>query len=52
VGLVNYFAVVPFGRFLAIRTDLMEATKKVEEGGTGMGLKFWEWTEEQIQPYI
>jgi hypothetical protein len=30
----------------------MEATKKVEEGGTGLGLKFWEWTEEQIQPYI
>ncbi|KAI9737860.1 MAG: hypothetical protein M1834_009230 [Cirrosporium novae-zelandiae] len=43
--------VVPWGRFMAIRKDLVDATKIEEEGGTGVGLKFWEWTEEQIKPY-
>ncbi|KAI1377174.1 putative short-chain dehydrogenase [Hypoxylon crocopeplum] len=44
--------VVPFGRILPIRKDLMEATKTAEEGGNGTGKKFWEWTEEQVKPYI
>lgn len=44
--------VVPFGRFMAIRTDLLEATRLEAEGGTGVGSKFWKWTEEQIQQYL
>ncbi|KAF4632437.1 hypothetical protein G7Y89_g5701 [Cudoniella acicularis] len=44
--------IVPFGRFLPIREDLVGATKAREEGGNGTGLRFWEWTEEQVKPYV
>ncbi|RFU29240.1 hypothetical protein B7463_g7089, partial [Scytalidium lignicola] len=44
--------IIPFGRFLPIRKDMIDATKTEAEGGTGVGLKFWEWCEEQIKPYI
>ncbi|KAI1767455.1 putative short-chain dehydrogenase [Hypoxylon sp. FL1150] len=44
--------VVPWGRILPIRKDLVAATKTVEEGGNGTAQKFWEWTEEQIKPYF
>ncbi|TAQ84494.1 hypothetical protein B7494_g7187 [Chlorociboria aeruginascens] len=44
--------IVPWGRFMAIRPDLVAATKTEAENGTGVGLKFWEWTEEQIKPYV
>jgi NAD(P)-dependent dehydrogenase (short-subunit alcohol dehydrogenase family) len=50
--LVLIISVAPFGRFMAIRPDLLEATKLETEGGTGIGAKFWEWTEEQVKPYI
>ncbi|KAI0891545.1 putative short-chain dehydrogenase [Annulohypoxylon nitens] len=44
--------VVPFGRILPIRKDLVEATKTEAEGGNGTAEKFWEWCDEQIKPYI
>ncbi|KAI4865073.1 putative short-chain dehydrogenase [Hypoxylon rubiginosum] len=44
--------VVPWGRIFPIRKDLTAATKTEEEGGNGTAKKFWEWTEEQIKPYI
>jgi retinol dehydrogenase-12 len=44
--------IVPWGRFANIRKDLLLATKSEDEGGTGNGLKFWEWTEEQVKPYV
>ncbi|KAI5859446.1 putative short-chain dehydrogenase [Durotheca rogersii] len=44
--------VVPFGRILPIRQDLVAATKTVEEGGNGTAEKFWDWTEDQIKPYM
>lgn len=28
------------------------AVKRESEGGTGGTLKFWEWTEEQVRPYL
>jgi retinol dehydrogenase-12 len=37
---------------MKIRPDLLEASKDVDEGGTGIAKKFWEWTEEQIKPYL
>lgn len=45
-------SVVPWGRFMDIRSDLADATKSEAEGGTGIGKRFWEWTEEQIKPYL
>jgi hypothetical protein len=37
---------------MAIRKDLLEATKLEAEGGTGIGAKFWKWTEEQVDMYL
>ncbi|KLU83751.1 hypothetical protein MAPG_02802 [Magnaporthiopsis poae ATCC 64411] len=44
--------VAPWGRFDTMREDIVQASKHVEEGGTGIGLKFWEWSEEQVKPYL
>jgi NAD(P)-dependent dehydrogenase (short-subunit alcohol dehydrogenase family) len=44
--------VVPWGRFMAIRKDLLAATKSEAEGGTGIARQFWDWTEEQIKQYM
>ncbi|KAF2810569.1 NAD(P)-binding protein [Mytilinidion resinicola] len=44
--------VVPWGRILPIRKDLVAATKSEAEGGNGNAAKFWDWTEEQIKPYL
>lgn len=44
--------VIPWGRFYSISKDLVDATKTEGEGGTGTGLKFWEWSEEQVKPYL
>ncbi|KAF2491900.1 NAD(P)-binding protein [Lophium mytilinum] len=44
--------VVPWGRISPIRKDLVAATKTEAEGGNGNAAKFWDWTEEQIKPYL
>lgn len=45
-------AVVPWGRFMNIRKDLVSASKTEEEGGTGIAKRFWDWNEEQIRPFM
>lgn len=42
----------PWGRFDTIRSDLQRGSKSRAEGGTGIAEDFWEWSEEQIKPYI
>ncbi|RYP16393.1 hypothetical protein DL765_005173 [Monosporascus sp. GIB2] len=44
--------VIPWGRVAPLRHDLEAGARHVEEGGTGIALQFWEWTEEQIKPYL
>jgi retinol dehydrogenase-12 len=44
--------VVPWGRFMDIRKDLIEASKTKAEGGSGVAEAFWEWSEEQVKPYL
>ncbi|KKZ61911.1 hypothetical protein EMCG_03610 [[Emmonsia] crescens] len=44
--------IIPWGRVAPVRKDLIEATKTEAEGGNGTALKFWEWTEKQIKPYL
>ncbi|KAE9365733.1 NAD(P)-binding protein [Stipitochalara longipes BDJ] len=44
--------VVPWGRFMKIRGDLVEASKAKTDGGTGIARSFWEWNEEQVKPYL
>jgi retinol dehydrogenase-12 len=31
---------------------LKAGSKSEAEGGTGVAEKFWEWTEEQVKPYL
>jgi NAD(P)-dependent dehydrogenase (short-subunit alcohol dehydrogenase family) len=44
--------VVPWGRFMNPRADLLEAKRTKDEGGSGIAREFWEWNEEQIRPYL
>ncbi len=44
--------VQPWGRIMAIRADLQKGAKSEAEGGTGIGEKFWAWSEEQVKPYL
>ncbi|KAG8165625.1 hypothetical protein KVR01_004177 [Diaporthe batatas] len=44
--------VIPWGRFRALRPDLLNATKSAAEGGTGGVRKFWDWCEEQVKAYL
>ncbi|MCJ1227333.1 hypothetical protein MMC12_003988 [Toensbergia leucococca] len=44
--------IIPWGRFGPLRKDLVAAQKTEEEGGTGIAAKFWEWSEEQVKPYV
>ncbi|KAL2024722.1 hypothetical protein VTK56DRAFT_6923 [Thermocarpiscus australiensis] len=44
--------VAPFGRFYPLREDLYKAMRLESEGGTGGTARFWDWTEEQIGPYL
>jgi hypothetical protein len=43
--------VVPYGRFGQLRKDIEVATKIEDDGGSGIAKKFWEWCEEQVQPF-
>ncbi|KAI1144376.1 short-chain dehydrogenase [Hypoxylon sp. FL0543] len=44
--------IIPWGRFSDIRADVLQGSKPQAEGGTGIAEKFWEWTEEQVKPYM
>jgi hypothetical protein len=44
--------VQPWGRLVPIRAELHKGTKSEAEGGTGIGEKFWAWSEEQVKPYL
>jgi retinol dehydrogenase 12 len=35
-----------------IRDDLAKGAKSEADGGTGTAQKFWEWTEEQVKPFL
>jgi retinol dehydrogenase 12 len=48
----NPLIVWPWGRIVSIRADLDAGAKSEAEGGTGIAEKFWEWSEEQIKPYV
>ena len=37
---------------MAIRDDLVAASKTEAEGGTGIAAKFWEWNEDQIKSFL
>ena len=44
---------IPFGRWHpSPRGDILLALKEKKDGGTGRAIEFWEWCEEQVQPYV
>lgn len=45
-------AVAPWGRVMAIRKDLVAASKSEAEGGTGNAEKWWDWNEEQVKMFV
>jgi hypothetical protein len=44
--------VQPWGRIVPIRADLQKGAMSESEGGTGIGEKFWAWSEEQVKSYL
>ena len=49
---LRHHLVVPWGRVFPLRADIRAAAKTEVEDGTGQGLAFWEWCEEQVEPYL
>ncbi|CZT10000.1 related to Oxidoreductase, short-chain dehydrogenase [Rhynchosporium agropyri] len=44
--------IIPWGRFGHLRADLEAGSKSIEEGGTGIANKFWDWSEDQVRAYL
>lgn len=44
---------IPWGRWHpSPKKDIVESLKSVEEGGTGLAAKFWDWCEAETKDYI
>ncbi|KAI6085582.1 retinol dehydrogenase 12 [Hypoxylon rubiginosum] len=43
--------IIPYGRFGHLRKDIEAACKLEQNGGTGNAQKFWEWSENEVQPF-
>lgn len=41
----------PWGRIGELRQDILDSRSK-EEGGTGNAEVFWNWSEEEVRPYV
>lgn len=37
--------IVPWGQFSSFRSDILQATKTKEEGGTGKAADFFDWCD-------
>jgi retinol dehydrogenase-12 len=44
--------VEPWGKKSTQRKDIEQARKTQAEGGSGVALAFWTWSEEQVVPYV
>ena len=45
--------VIPFGRWHPCpRKDILLSLKESKDGGTGRAAEFWDWCEEQVEPYV
>ncbi|KAF1986179.1 NAD(P)-binding protein [Aulographum hederae CBS 113979] len=43
--------VAPWGRVERVNDGLTRGMRRVEEGGTGTGMKFWEWCEKETKEF-
>jgi len=44
--------IIPWGRVGNLRQDILDGARSKEEGGTGNAEAFWNWSEEQVRPYL
>jgi len=44
--------IAPWGRLWKVSKEMVSASKIKAEGGTGIARQFWDWTEDQIKPYV
>lgn len=44
--------IIPWGRVGKLRQDILDGGRSEEEGGTGNAEAFWNWSEEQVRPYL
>lgn len=45
-------AVIPWGRIAKIREDIENGSRSIQEGGTGMAEKWYDWCFERIKPFM
>jgi hypothetical protein len=45
-------AAIPWGRLAKIREDIDNGSRSVQEGGTGMAEKWYDWCLERVEPYM
>ena len=50
--LTDAAAVIPFGRFGALKKEIEVSRKRKSEGGNGRAEEFWDWSEKQVQPFL
>ncbi|KAM0450625.1 hypothetical protein ACHAO4_006611 [Trichoderma viride] len=43
---------IPWGRFAKIREDIDNGSRSVQEGGTGMAEKWYDWCLERVEPFM
>ncbi|CAM1510828.1 Fc.00g083410.m01.CDS01 [Cosmosporella sp. VM-42] len=43
--------VIPWGRIHPVRPDIRHSATPLSEGGTGLGTRFWDWSEKQVEVY-
>ncbi|GFP52851.1 short-chain dehydrogenase/reductase [Trichoderma asperellum] len=44
--------VIPWGRIAKIREDIENGSRSIQEGGTGMAEKWYDWCFERIEPFM
>lgn len=49
--ITDWKIVKPWGKISKIREDLEASSKTEKEGGSGIGAKFWDWSEEQVRAF-
>ncbi|KAL7922881.1 NAD(P)-binding protein [Trichoderma austrokoningii] len=43
---------IPWGRFAKIREDIDNGSRSLQEGGTGMAAKWYDWCLERVEPFM
>ncbi|KAI1102528.1 hypothetical protein F4804DRAFT_312796 [Jackrogersella minutella] len=44
--------IAPWGMMWKVSKEMVDASKTIAEGGTGIARQFWAWTEEQVRIYF